>query len=55
MFSRTMILALGIGLYVGAAELLPEAHRKGRGDLVMTGTVVGATFIFGVTRLVGGI
>lgn len=43
---------VGFFLYVGAAELLPEAHRKGRGDLVMTGTVVGAAFIFVVTRLV---
>jgi zinc transporter ZupT len=48
-------LFVGFFLYVGAAELLPEAHRKGRGDLVMAGTVAGAAFIFGVTRLVGGI
>ena len=40
---------------VGAAELLPEAHRKGRGDLVMGGTVAGAAFIFAVTRLLGGV
>ena len=46
---------VGFFLYVGAAELLPEAHRKGRGDLVMGGTVVGAAFIFGVTRLVTGL
>jgi ZIP family zinc transporter len=48
-------LFVGFFLYVGAAELLPEAHRKGRGDLVMAGTVAGAAFIFGVSRLVGGI
>ena len=46
---------VGFFLYGGAAELLPEAHRKGRGDLVMVGTVVGAAFIFIVTRLVGGV
>jgi len=46
---------VGFFLYVGAAELLPEAHRKGRGDLVMVGTVAGAAFIFVVTRLVGGV
>jgi len=46
---------VGFFLYVGAAELLPEAHRKGRGDLVMVGTVAGAAFIFAVTRLVGGV
>ncbi len=46
---------VGFFLYVGAAELLPEAHRKGRGDLVMVGTVAGAVFIFAVTRLVGGV
>ena len=45
---------VGFFLYVGAAELLPEAHRKGRGDLVMVGTVAGAVFIFAVTRLVVG-
>lgn len=48
-------LFVGFFLYVGAAELLPEAHRKGRGDLVMGGTVVGAVFIFAITRLVGGL
>jgi ZIP family zinc transporter len=48
-------LFVGFFLYVGAAELLPEAHRKGRGDLVMGGTVVGAVFIFAITRLVGGV
>lgn len=47
-------LFVGFFLYVGAAELLPEAHRKGRGDLVMMGTVAGAAFIFAVTRLVSG-
>ena len=46
---------VGFFLYVGAAELLPEAHRKGRGDLVMVGTVAGAAFIFIVTRLVGSV
>lgn len=48
-------LFVGFFLYVGAAELLPEAHRKGRGDLVMVGTIAGAAFIFVVTRLVNGI
>ncbi|HVR88240.1 MAG TPA: ZIP family metal transporter [Candidatus Limnocylindria bacterium] len=47
-------LFVGFFLYVGAAELLPEAHRKGRGDLVMLGTVAGAAFIFAVTKLVSG-
>ena len=48
-------LFVGFFLYVGAAELLPEAHRKGRGDLVMAGTVAGAIFIFVATRLISGI
>ena len=48
-------LFVGFFLYVGAAELLPEAHRKGRGDLVMLGTVAGAVFMFAVTRLVTGL
>lgn len=48
-------LFVGFFLYVGAAELLPEAHRKGRGDLVMLGTVAGSVFIFAATRLVAGL
>ncbi len=46
---------VGFFLYVGAAELLPEAHRKERSPLVMVATVVGAVFIFGVTRAVTSI
>ncbi|MFN2521431.1 MAG: ZIP family metal transporter [Candidatus Limnocylindria bacterium] len=46
---------VGFFLYVGAAELLPEAHRKERSPLVMVATVVGAAFIFGVTRAVTSI
>ena len=41
---------VGFFLYVGAAELLPEAHRKERSPLVMVATIAGAAFIFGVTR-----
>ncbi len=46
---------VGFFLYVGAAELLPEAHRKERSPLVMAATIVGAAFIFGVTRVVTSI
>jgi len=47
-------LFVGFFLYVGAAELLPEAHRKERGGIVMVGTLAGAAFIYTVTHLIGG-
>ena len=43
---------VGFFLYVGGAELLPEAHRKERSDWVMIATVAGAVFIYAATRLV---
>ena len=43
---------VGFFLYVGGAELLPEAHRKERSGWVMIATVIGACFIYGATRLV---
>lgn len=42
---------VGFFLYVGAAELLPEAHRKERGGMVMVATVAGMAFISVVTRV----
>lgn len=47
-------LFVGFFLYVGAAELLPEAHRKERGGMVMVATLAGAAFIYLVTRLLAG-
>ena len=43
---------VGFFLYVGGAELLPEAHRKERSGWVMIATVVGAVFIYAATRVV---
>ncbi len=43
---------VGFFLYIGAAELLPEAHRKERSGWVMAATVVGALLILVTTRLV---
>ncbi len=43
---------VGFFLYVGGAELLPEAHRKDRSGLVMVATVIGAVFIYSITKLV---
>lgn len=43
---------VGFFLYVGGAELLPEAHRKERSGWVMIATVVGAVFIYFATRAV---
>jgi len=47
-------LFVGFFLYVGAAELLPEAHRKERGGIVMVATIAGAAFIYAVTRALEG-
>ena len=46
---------VGFFLYVGAAELLPEAHRKERGGMVMVATVIGVAFISIVTRTATGL
>jgi zinc transporter, ZIP family len=42
---------VGFFLYVGGAELLPEAHRKERSSWVMLATVAGAVFIYVATRV----
>lgn len=46
---------VGFFLYVGAAELLPEAHRKERGGIVMVATAVGVVFMWLITRVVTGL
>jgi len=43
---------VGFFLYVGGAELLPEAHRQERSSWVMIATVFGAVFIYAATRFV---
>ena len=43
---------VGFFLYVGGAELLPEAHRQERSGWVMIATVFGAAFIYVATRVV---
>ena len=43
---------VGFFLYVGGAELLPEAHRKERSSWVMLATIAGAAFIYLATRVV---
>ncbi|MGA2960349.1 MAG: ZIP family metal transporter [Candidatus Korobacteraceae bacterium] len=41
----------GFLLYIGASDLLPEAHSKHSSWLMLGLTVLGATFIFLVTRI----
>ena len=43
---------VGFFLYVGGAELLPEAHRKESSGWVMVATIFGAAFIYVATRVV---
>jgi len=45
-------LFMGFFLYVAGAELLPEAHRKESGWMVLAATLFGAIFIFGVTQVI---
>lgn len=54
------VLALYLGffagflLYIGAADILPEAHSQRRSSLTILMTVLGAVFIFVVTRFAEG-
>lgn len=43
---------IGFLLYIGASDLLPEAHSKHSSWKMLGLTVLGAAFIFAVTRLV---
>ncbi len=45
-------LFMGFFLYVAGAELLPEAHRKESGWMVLAATLVGAAVIYGVTQVI---
>lgn len=42
----------GFLLYIGASDILPQAHSKGSSRLTIALTVFGALFIFVVTRLI---
>ena len=44
----------GFLLYISAADILPEAHSRQRSSLTIIMTVLGALFIFVVTRVVEG-
>lgn len=41
----------GFMLYIGASDILPQAHSKGSSRLTILLTVLGAAFMFAVTRL----
>jgi zinc transporter ZupT len=47
-----ILLAFFVGefLYIGAADLLPEAHQRGTSLRLVLATVMGVLLIFGVTR-----
>jgi len=49
-----LLLAFFVGefLFIGAADLLPEAHEHGSSFKLVLATVLGVSLIFGVTRLV---
>lgn len=44
----------GFLLYISAADILPEAHSRQRSSLTIIMTMLGALFIFVVTRVVEG-
>ncbi|MBI2592033.1 ZIP family metal transporter [Candidatus Saccharibacteria bacterium] len=41
----------GFLLYIGASDILPQAHSKGSSRWTILLTILGAAFMFGVTRL----
>lgn len=41
----------GFLLYIGASDILPQAHSKGSSKRTIMATIVGAAFMFGLTRL----
>ncbi|HET6622548.1 MAG TPA: hypothetical protein VFG56_01290, partial [Candidatus Saccharimonadales bacterium] len=43
----------GFLLYIGASEILPEAHSKQSAYSTILFTVAGVAFMFGVTQLAG--
>jgi ZIP family zinc transporter len=43
----------GFFLYIGAAELLPEAHRSDRSRWVVAATLAGVVFIYAVSVAAG--
>lgn len=45
----------GFFLYIGAAELLPEAHRNDRSQLVVLATLAGVLAIYGFSVLAGSV
>lgn len=46
-------VAGGSFLYIGACDLLPEAHHQDEGLLIMGATVMGCLFVYVLTRFVG--
>jgi len=50
----TILLAFFVGefLFIGAADLLPEAHETGSSFRLVFATILGVLLIFGVTRFV---
>lgn len=49
-----VLLAFFVGefLFIGAADLLPEAHERGTSYLLVLSTILGVLLIFSVTRFV---
>lgn len=45
----------GFFLYVGAAELLPEAHRRDRSRFIVLATLAGVVVIYGFSLWVGSV
>jgi zinc transporter ZupT len=44
----------GFLLYIGASDILPEAHSHGPSKTILALTIVGAAFIFAVTQVIPG-
>ncbi len=49
----TLAFFVGEFLYIGAADLLPEAHQRGTSFKLVSSTILGVLLIFSVTRFLG--
>ena len=55
MLGAMLAIFAGFFLYIGAAELLPEAHRNDRSRWVVVGTLIGVAAIYGFSVFAGAV
>jgi ZIP family zinc transporter len=55
MLGAMLAIFAGFFLYIGAAELLPEAHRNDRSRWVVVATLIGVAAIYGFSVFAGAV